>query len=84
MCLGTYKIACSVTNGKHPPSINYTDGSLINPIPFNILSQIRSVLSCPDSVTLSPLDSTRPAVCWCSVEGHASRLTQVLGLFAFV
>lgn len=84
MCLGVHKIARSVTSGKHPLSINDTNESLINPIPFNILSQIRLVRSCPESVRLSPFGSTRPGVCWCSVKGHAHRLTQVLGLFSFV
>lgn len=49
VCLGTYKSACSVTSVKHIPSINNTNRSLINPIPFNILLQIKLVLFCPES-----------------------------------
>lgn len=84
MCLGTYKIACSVTSVKHTPSINNTSRSLINPIPFNILLQIKLVLFCPERVRLSPFGSTRSGACWSSVEGQARRLTGVLALSLFV
>lgn len=84
VCLGMYKIACRVTSVKHTPSINNTSRSLINPIPFNILLQIKLVLFCPERVRLSPFGSTRSGVCWSSVEGQAHRLTRVLGLFLFV
>lgn len=84
VCLGMYKIAGSVTSVKHTPSINNTNRSLINPIPFNILLQIKSVLFSSKRVRLSPFGSIKSGPCLSSVEGHAHRLTWVLPLFLFV
>lgn len=84
VCLGMYKIACSVISVKHPPSINNTNRSLTNPIPFNILLQIKLVLFCPERVRLSPFGSARSGPCWASIEGQAHRLTRVQGLFSFI
>ena len=84
VCLGMYRIACTVTSVKHTPSINNTNRRLINPILFNILLQIKLVLFCPERVRLSPFGSTRCGACWSSVEGHAHRLTRVLGFFLLV
>jgi len=84
VCLGMYKIACSVTSVKHTPSINNTNRSLMNPIPFNILLQIKLVLFCPERVRLSPFGSTRSGPLWSHVKDHAHRLTRVLGWLFFV
>lgn len=64
MCLGMYRIARSVTSVKHTPSIKNTNRGLINPIPFNILLQIKLVLFCPERARLSPFGSASSGVCW--------------------
>lgn len=79
VCAGMYKIACRVTRVKHTPSINNINRSLINPIPFNILLQIKSVFLCSESASFG---STGPGAHWSSEKGQTHRLTQVLGLFS--
>lgn len=40
MCLGMYKIECSVMSVKYTPSSENTNASFINPIPFNIFNKL--------------------------------------------